>query len=152
MPCRLKAFTFAVKANKSCALEIWWKFALNPIKFRGYLKKKAFKKFLIKIHRMERRMRWKSHVRCGWGEKLELLSKVYLFRYVDPRLTKPQIRKIFENLFGIQVLSVNSHLLPTKKKRLGLNQGYKTRYKRIIITIKSDQTIPLFADESNAGS
>lgn len=95
---------------------------------------------------MERRMRWKSHVRCDWGEKLEILSKVYLFRYVDPKLTKPQIRKLFENLFDVKVIAVNSHLLPTRKKRLGLNQGYKTRYKRVIITIKSNQTIPLFGE------
>lgn len=27
---------------------------------------------------MERRMRWKSHVRCGAGEKLEIISKIYL--------------------------------------------------------------------------
>nr|AWX53429.1 ribosomal protein L23 [Ulothrix zonata] len=92
---------------------------------------------------MERRMKRKFHVRCG-GEKLEIISKVYLFRYVDPRLTKPQIRKIFENLFDVTVIAVNSHLLPTRKKRIGLNQGYKTRYKRVIITIKSTQKIPMF--------
>ena len=27
---------------------------------------------------MERRMRWKSHVRCEAGEKLEITSKAYL--------------------------------------------------------------------------
>ena len=27
---------------------------------------------------MERRMRWKSHVRCGAGEKIEITSKSYL--------------------------------------------------------------------------
>ena len=27
---------------------------------------------------MERRMRLKSHVRCGAGEKLEIISKIYL--------------------------------------------------------------------------
>nr|YP_010733696.1 ribosomal protein L23 [Gayralia brasiliensis]YP_010733770.1 ribosomal protein L23 [Monostroma nitidum]WEG92967.1 ribosomal protein L23 [Gayralia brasiliensis]WEG93041.1 ribosomal protein L23 [Monostroma nitidum] len=63
---------------------------------------------------------------------------------VDPRLTKTQIKKLFETLFNVKVLAVNTHLLPTKKKRLGLNQGYKTRYKRIIITIKANQKIPLF--------
>ena len=30
---------------------------------------------------LERRMRWKSHVRCGGGEKLEIISKVYLFLF-----------------------------------------------------------------------
>lgn len=27
---------------------------------------------------MERRMSWKTHVRCEWGEKLEIISKAYL--------------------------------------------------------------------------
>lgn len=30
---------------------------------------------------MERRMRWKSHVRCGAGEKVEIASKPYLLLY-----------------------------------------------------------------------
>lgn len=67
----------------------------------------------------------------------------YMFD-VDIRLTKTQLRKVFENLFDVKVISVNTHLSPIKKKRLGLNQGYKTRYKRIIIRIKADQTIPIF--------
>ena len=67
---------------------------------------------------------------------------------VDAKLTKPQIRKLFEALFEVKVLSVNSHLLPTSKKRLGLNQGTKARYKRVIITIKADQTLPLFVENA----
>nr|YP_009367530.1 ribosomal protein L23 [Pseudoneochloris marina]ARK14510.1 ribosomal protein L23 [Pseudoneochloris marina] len=66
---------------------------------------------------------------------------------VDARLTKPQIRKVFESLFNVNVISVNTHLPPTKKKRLGLQQGYKTRYKRVILTIKPDQKIPIFEEE-----
>ena len=65
---------------------------------------------------------------------------------VDIRLTKPQIKKIFEKLFNLEVLSVNSHLSPIRKKRLGLNQGYKKRYKRIIIRIKPNQKIPIMKD------
>jgi len=67
---------------------------------------------------------------------------------VDPRLTKPQIKKVFENLFQVNVLAVNTHLPPVEKKRLGRQQGYKTRYKRVIITIKADQTIPVFGETS----
>nr|WVH38984.1 50S ribosomal protein L23 [Ulva taeniata] len=63
---------------------------------------------------------------------------------VDKRLTKPQIKKILEGLFQINITSVNTHLPPTKKKRLGLKQGYKVRYKRVIITIKPNQKIPIF--------
>ena len=66
---------------------------------------------------------------------------------VDKKLTKPQIKKILENLFKINIISVNTHLPPKKKKRLGLKQGYKARYKRVIITIKSNQQIPIFGIE-----
>ena len=67
---------------------------------------------------------------------------------VDPRLTKPQIKKVFENLFQVNVIAVNTHLPPVEKKRLGRQQGYKTRYKRVIITIKPNQTIPIFGETS----
>nr|YP_009105120.1 ribosomal protein L23 [Edaphochlorella mirabilis]AIT93769.1 ribosomal protein L23 [Edaphochlorella mirabilis] len=65
---------------------------------------------------------------------------------VDLRLTKLQIKKLIEELFEVKVLAVNTHRPPRKKRRLGLSQGYRTRYKRVIITIKSGQSIPLFAD------
>ena len=63
---------------------------------------------------------------------------------VDKKLTKVQIKKILEKLFKINIISLNTHLLPIKKKRLGFKQGYKTNYKRVIITIKSNQQIPIF--------
>ena len=69
---------------------------------------------------------------------------------VDKKLTKVQIKKILENLFQINIISVNTHLPPIKKKRLGLKQGYKARYKRVIITIKSNQQIPIFGTEKNS--
>lgn len=37
---------------------------------------------------------------------------------VDKKLTKPQIKKILENLFKINIISVNTHLPPIKKKTL----------------------------------
>lgn len=56
---------------------------------------------------------------------------------VDPRLTKPQIKKIFEELSGVKIMAVNTHVPPVKKKRLGLQQGYKSRLKRAIITLEN---------------
>ena len=50
---------------------------------------------------MERRMRGNSHVRCEWGEKLEITSKVYLSPFGTTRaeerlyLTCAQCRTIF---------------------------------------------------------
>jgi large subunit ribosomal protein L23 len=60
---------------------------------------------------------------------------------VDARLTKPQIKKLFETLFNINVISVNTHLPPRKKIRVGMAQGFRPRYKRAIITLKEGQSI-----------
>ncbi len=57
---------------------------------------------------------------------------------VDLRLSKPQIKKLIEELLGVVVISVNTHRPPRKKKRLGLSQGFKTSYKRVIVTVKDD--------------
>nr|YP_009184722.1 ribosomal protein L23 [Oogamochlamys gigantea]ALO62805.1 ribosomal protein L23 [Oogamochlamys gigantea] len=58
---------------------------------------------------------------------------------VDPRLSKPQIKKLFENLFNIKILTINTHIPPRKKLRVGFTQGYRPRYKRVIITLKKNQ-------------
>ncbi len=60
---------------------------------------------------------------------------------VDKRLTKPQIKKLFENLFNVQILAVNTHIPPRKRLRVGMAQGYKPTYKRAIITLKEGQSI-----------
>lgn len=65
---------------------------------------------------------------------------------VDLRLNKLQIKKLIEELFQVTVIAVNTHRPPRKKKRLGVSQGFKTSYKRAIITIKPGQSIMLFPE------
>ena len=60
---------------------------------------------------------------------------------VDKRLTKTQIKKLFENLFEVNVLAVNTHIPPRKTVRVGVTRGYRPSYKRVIITLKENQTI-----------
>jgi large subunit ribosomal protein L23 len=60
---------------------------------------------------------------------------------VDKRLTKTQIKKLFESLFEVNVISVNTHIPPRKTVRVGVNRGYRPAYKRAIITLKENQTI-----------
>ena len=71
----------------------------------------------------------------------------YVFA-VDIRLTKPQIKKLCEEHFGVEIQSVNTHIKPVKKKRFGLQQGYKPRYKHALITLKKGQRI-FVKDEEN---
>ena len=60
---------------------------------------------------------------------------------VDVRLTKPQIKKLFEAIFDVNIVSVNTHIPPRKKIRVGMAQGLRPRYKRAIITLKEGQSI-----------
>ncbi len=60
---------------------------------------------------------------------------------VDKRLTKTQIKNLFEKLFQINVISVNTHIPPRKTVRVGLAKGYRPSYKRAIITLKENQTL-----------
>jgi large subunit ribosomal protein L23 len=62
---------------------------------------------------------------------------------VDLRLTKPQIKKLIQELFQVNVISVNTHCPPRKKRRLGAYLGSKPRYKRAIITLKAGESIQL---------
>ena len=60
---------------------------------------------------------------------------------VDKRLTKTQIKKLFETLFEVNVIGVNTHIPPRKTVRVGLARGHRPSYKRAIITLKENQTI-----------
>jgi large subunit ribosomal protein L23 len=60
---------------------------------------------------------------------------------VDPRLNKSQIKKLFEELFNVTIISVNTHLPPRKKLRVGFSQGYRPRFKRAILTLKEGQSL-----------
>ena len=72
-------------------------------------------------------------------------SNQYTFD-VDLRLSKPQIRKLIEELFKVTVISVNTHRPPRKKKRIGLSQGFKTSYKRVIVTVRKNQYIKILPE------
>jgi large subunit ribosomal protein L23 len=67
-------------------------------------------------------------------------NKQYTFD-VDSRLTKPQIQKLFETLFGVNIIGMNTHRPPRKKVRTGTSTGYKPAYKRVIFTLKEGQSL-----------
>ena len=65
---------------------------------------------------------------------------------VLPKATKPDIRAAIESLFDVTVVKVNTLKLPRKKRRVGRFEGYKTQYKRAIVTLKEGDSIALFPD------
>lgn len=73
----------------------------------------------------------------------KLLEKNYYTFFVHTKLTKIQIKSIIENLYAVNILSIQTCLPPKKKKRFSKFDGYKKQHKKAIIRIKSDQSIQI---------
>ena len=73
-----------------------------------------------------------------------LADKKYAFK-VMKSATKPEIAKAVEEMFGVQVLDVNTINMKKKPKRLGVNSGYTAAWKKAIVTLTEDSdTIDFF--------
>ena len=71
-------------------------------------------------------------------------SKKYTFK-VLPDATKSEIASAVEELFKVNVESVNTISMKKKPKRLGYHQGYTSEWKKAIVTLKADsKTIEFF--------
>ena len=73
-----------------------------------------------------------------------LLEKNQYTFLVDKQITKPEIKKVLEFLFDVNVTKVSVQKLPLKSKRIGLNFGYKTQYKKAIIRLRKTEKINIF--------
>lgn len=90
---------------------------------------------------------FKKLVRTEKSVRLTEKYNQYTFD-VDVKLTKPQIKKLSEEFFNVEVLSVNTHRRPRKKRRLGMSQGYKPSRKRVIIKVKkTDEPLTWMLEE-----
>ncbi len=66
---------------------------------------------------------------------------------VDPKADKSSVKGAVEQLFDVKGVSVNTSLLPLKKRRVGKYIGKKARYKRAIVKLESEDSISLFEEE-----
>lgn len=75
-------------------------------------------------------------------EKATLLleQNKYVFDVVL-KATKPQIKAAIESLFEVKVVKVNTLVPPRKKRRVGRFVGYKSQYKRAIVTLAEGDSI-----------
>lgn len=69
---------------------------------------------------------------------IALESNKYIFR-VDNRLTKTQIKFIFEEIFDIKVLNVNTYRLAKTFSRS--SRSLNNCYKKVILTVESNKLI-----------
>ena len=66
-----------------------------------------------------------------------IASKTYTF-IVRKDANKTQIKLAVEEIFGVQVASVNTVTCKGKLKRMGRNEGYTPDRKKAIVTLKED--------------
>ncbi|MCL2923362.1 MAG: 50S ribosomal protein L23 [Trichodesmium sp. MAG_R04] len=75
-------------------------------------------------------------------EKATRLMELNQYTFdVDPRVTKPMIKKVIEQVFDVKIIGINTLNLPRKKRRVGKYIGFKPRYKRAIITLEDGEPI-----------
>ena len=75
-----------------------------------------------------------------------LQSNQYSFA-VDSKADKTAIKYAVEELFDVKVISVNTSLLPSKKRRVGKFIGKRAQYKRAIVKLAAENSITLFEEE-----
>lgn len=77
-----------------------------------------------------------------------LLAKNQYSFVVDPKSDKPTIKAAIEYVFNVKVIKINTSHLPKKQKRIGKYLGWKSHYKKAIVTLSEGDTINLFAEEN----
>jgi len=65
---------------------------------------------------------------------------------VDRYSDKITIKTAIEYLFKVKVIKVNTCHLPRKQKRVGKYIGWKSNYKKAIVTLSEGNVINLFTD------
>ncbi|GLR19319.1 50S ribosomal protein L23 [Portibacter lacus] len=86
------------------------------------------------------------------SEKAEMLSDVsnqYSF-IVNQKANKIEVRKAIEELYSVNVASVNTMVMPAKAKnrntRSGLIKGRVSSYKKAIVTLAEGEEIDFYGD------
>lgn len=75
-------------------------------------------------------------------------SKCYTFR-VDSKATKPEIAFAVETMFGVKVKNVRTINVKKKATRLGAHTGFKSAWKKAIVTLTDDSKTIAFFDSMN---
>jgi large subunit ribosomal protein L23 len=79
------------------------------------------------------------------SEKSYVLSAAHKYTFrVHPDAHKTQIRQAVESLFEVHVVEVRTLSVKSKPKRRGVSRGRTRTWKKAIVQIRADETIPIF--------
>lgn len=67
----------------------------------------------------------------------------YTFR-CHVRATKPEIRQAVETIFKVPVVEVTTHTMRGKLRRQGKTSGYRSNWKKAVVTIAPGKSIAFF--------
>ena len=73
---------------------------------------------------------------------VQVAQRKYFFE-VDRRATKPQIKKSVEELFKVKVADVNTVILAGKPRRVGARWGWKSNWKKAVVTLAEGSKIEM---------
>lgn len=74
----------------------------------------------------------------------EMVQNKYFFR-IDSKASKNNVKKAVEDQYEVKVISVNTVNIHPKERIYGRSKGFKSGYKKAIITLKKGDKIELFA-------
>ena len=77
-----------------------------------------------------------------------ITNKCYTFEVQDGA-TKPEIAHAVEEMFGVKVESVRTINVNKKPKRLGVHAGFKSAWKKAIVTLTAESKTIEFFDSMN---
>lgn len=69
----------------------------------------------------------------------------YVFE-VQREATKPEIKTALEKLFKVNVTGINTIIVKGKHKRMGKFSGYRSDWKKAIVTLAEGQKIDKFGE------
>lgn len=80
-------------------------------------------------------------VRTEKGSSLEA-QRQYLFE-VAPEANKIEIKSAVEEIYNVEVGSVNTMVVPAKRKRVRQEFGHTTPWKKAVVTLKEGHKIDI---------
>jgi large subunit ribosomal protein L23 len=79
------------------------------------------------------------------SEKSYVLATAHKYTFrVHPDAHKTQIKQAVEALFTVKVLAVRTSKVPSKPKRRGVTAGRTRSWKKAVVQIHPNDTIPIF--------
>ncbi len=75
-----------------------------------------------------------------------LTANKYTFR-IHPKAHKTQVRQAVEEIFGVRVQDVRTITVNSKPKRRGVSFGRTREWKKAIVQLHPEDSIPLFEGE-----